>query len=74
MICPQILFTDGACEDLDEGLQVSYGALLWDAQDGTFHTFGVIIENPLKEEWLSTGKRQLVTEAELLPVLIARRT
>ena len=74
---PLLLFTDGACEGyLGEGpMTTSCGAVLIDLRDQTALVFGCIINDTLQKEWIldGQGKRQLVTEAELLPVLIAKR-
>jgi hypothetical protein len=40
--------------------------------DNTVHYVSKVVPNQLVDYWLLQGKRQLVTEAELLPVLIAR--
>ena len=65
-----ILFSDGACEPRI----TSCGALLVDLSDNSYHVFGIKINDDLLLEWTDRGrKKQLVTEAELLPLLIARR-
>ena len=65
-----ILFSDGACEPSI----TSCGALLVDLSDNSYHVFGIKINDDLLLEWTDRGrKKQLVTEAELLPLLIARR-
>jgi hypothetical protein len=46
---------------------------LLDQLTGVREVFGVKINDTLVTEWASNGRRQLVTEAELLPVLLARR-
>eukprot|EP00971_Amphidinium_carterae_P275317 5462700-Amphidinium_carterae.1 len=47
----QVLFTDGACESVSGELQVSCGAVLFDSQNFSFHTFGVSVDGPLLQEW-----------------------
>ena len=67
-----ILFCDGACEYEREDKIVSCGAVLYDPRDNSIHYFGIIINEVLVREWSDEGKEQLVTEAELLPNLLAR--
>jgi hypothetical protein len=68
-----LLFCDGACEFVDsENALVTCGAVLIDQVDGCLHYFRMTINKRLTDEWRLEGKQQLVTEAELLPVLIAR--
>ena len=73
---PLLLFTDGACEDYLEGgnPKVTFGAVLLDRRDNTAHIFGAVVSPLLLKEWGEDcpGKKQFVTEAELLPQLIAR--
>jgi hypothetical protein len=70
------VFTDGACEEQADGsLLVTCGAVIIDPNTGVRQTFGVIVNGALIEEWIMlTNKRQLITEAELLPVIISKRT
>ncbi len=50
------------------------GAVLIDPNTNTRQAFGCEINGQLIEEWIMlTDKRQLVTEAELLPVILAKR-
>ena len=69
------VFTDGACEEQSNGsLLVTCGAVFIDPNTGLRQTFGCAVKGELVEEWiLLTNKRQLVTEAELLPVLLSKR-
>ena len=69
------VFTDGACEEQSNGsLLVSCGAVIIDPNSNLRQTFGCIVSGSLVEEWISlTKKRQLITEAELLPVVLAKR-
>jgi hypothetical protein len=72
---PVLLFTDGACEDYlqdDRPPKVSMGALLIDRLTSTRQYFSEEVSAPIVQHWLKQGKRQLVTEAELLPVLISK--
>jgi hypothetical protein len=74
---PLLLFTDGACEGYlgNEEITTSCGAVLLDRRDRLALVFGFRVNSNLQEEWITNGcgKRQLVTEAELLPVLVARK-
>ena len=72
---PIHIFTDGACEEQSNGsLLVTCGAVLIDPNSGTRQCFGCVVDGHLVEEWiLLTNKRQLITEAELLPIILAKR-
>ena len=71
---PLVLFTDGACEPSDSGSLTTCGAVLLDPRTKSALTFGVTVSKELTSTWeKETGKKQLVTEAELLPQLLARR-
>ena len=71
---PLLLFSDGACEfPENKDRVVTCGALLFDPRDGGLLYFGFRINRTLELEWSKSGRRQLVTEAELLPQLISRR-
>jgi hypothetical protein len=48
------------------------GALLIDRLTSTRQYFSEEVSAPIVQHWLKQGKRQLVTEAELLPVLISK--
>ena len=72
---PLILFTDGACEDFDDtaNAKITMGAVLLDRRDMVALVFGAAVNPTLVMEWrrLCPGKKQFVTEAEILPVLVA---
>ena len=70
---PLLLFSDGACEYMQESRLVTCGAFLFDPRDGAQLFFGLRVNPSLEAEWAKSGRKQLVTEAELLPQLIARR-
>ena len=70
---PVLLFSDGACEFAASTRVLTFGGLLYDPRDGALLYFGSHVCMELEAEWAETGKAQLVTEAELLPQLIARR-
>ena len=67
-----IVFTDGACEYENGKAVVTCGAMLYESPSEVIHCFGISINDDLCNEWRLEGKNQLVTEAELLPVLISR--
>ena len=69
---PLVLFTDGACE-FEGHLKVTYGALLYDPVDGYCAAFGAEVPQSLSAEWAADGKKQLVGQAELLPILVSKR-
>jgi hypothetical protein len=70
-----LVFTDGACEPEGDDLKLSCGAILFDhyMMQPTVQHFGCVVNEFLKREWLLSGRRQLVTECELLPVLLAKK-
>ena len=74
---PLLLFTDGACEGFmnSEMATTTCGAVLLDRRDNKALVFGFKVNDSLQLEWkhAGKGKKQLVTEAELLPVLISRK-
>lgn len=76
---PLLLFSDGACEPLSDlgessGKLVTCAGVLIDRRDSKALFFGCQVESSLIKEWKENNqKEQLVTEAELLPQLIARR-
>ena len=67
-----LIFTDGAVED-DFG-SVTYGALLVDLSDGSRRFFGGHIPETLVNEWRIGGKKQVIAQAEMFPVLVAKET
>ena len=69
---PLILFTDGACED--EGRSVTHGATYYDPEDGTALMFGDYVPDVWTEKWRAEGKKQLICQAELFPIIIAKNT
>jgi hypothetical protein len=63
-------FTDGACEGVDF-CDVTCGGVVF-LEDVRFW-FGITVPDQLVERWkLAGGKEQVIAEAELLPILIAR--
>lgn len=69
---PLLLFTDGACEFKGPSRILTFGALLYDPRDGALLYYGDSVIPQLELEWSESGRKQLVTEAELLPQLISR--
>jgi hypothetical protein len=67
-----VIFTDGAC-DFEGEINASCGAVLYTGENQPLRCWGGVIGNGLVSEWAINGKRQVVTEAELLPILISRR-
>ena len=47
--------------------------MLFDPRDRALLYFGFTINRALELEWAASGRKQLVTEAELLPQLVSRR-
>ena len=72
---PVLLFTDGACENYlgDDLPTVTIGAVLFAPTLDRPLYFGETVNLQLTAEWRAEGKRQLVTEAEILPILIAKQ-
>ena len=69
---PVLMFTDGACED--EGERVSHGAVLVDFYHGHYLYFGDLVPQEWVNKWKSGGKSQLLGQAEIFPILVAKRT
>jgi hypothetical protein len=70
-----LLFTDGACEFLGDRRIVTCGAILFPCDGSNPLCFGFEIDPVVSNAWALEGqKEQLVTEAEIYPVLIAMKT
>ena len=67
-----LLFTDGAVEG-DFGC-VTYGALLVDMAVGKRFYFGGRIPESLVNDWRSKGKKQVIAQAEIFPILVSKET
>ncbi|CAE7793477.1 unnamed protein product [Symbiodinium sp. CCMP2592] len=67
---PVIVFTDGAHEEA-EGI-TAHGGVLIDPVRGVHRFFGELIPKAFIDSWGAHGKRQLVGQAEVLPVLVAK--
>ena len=69
--CPPVLvFTDGAVE----GDLVTHGALLVDPWKSTSQFFGDNIPQQFVDLWRRSGKKQVIAQAEVFPVLISKET
>ena len=71
-IPPVLIFSDGACEQ--DGQQVTHGAVLVDLYQQSFLYFGDDVAEPWVAEWRKSGKSQLICQAEIFPVVVAKRT
>jgi hypothetical protein len=71
---PVIIFTDGACEPDGQGVLVTIGAVLFMPESGVVQYFGTTVPPSVTALWSDGGKSQLVGQAELLPVLLAKTT
>eukprot|EP00435_Cladocopium_sp_Y103_P010164 s6141_g2.t1 len=69
---PVILFTDGACED--DGQKVTHGATLYDPDTQTACMFGDDVPEVWVNQWRKHGKTQLICQAEIFPILVAKAT
>ena len=69
---PVIVFTDGACEE--EGQVVTHGAVLYDPECGASLMFGDSVPLEWVERWKAQGKKQLICQAEIFPILVAKST
>ena len=74
--CPIVLFTDGAAESSDPDLilydVVSVGGVAIDTDTGSVSHFGSMVPKKLVDEWKSGGIQQVITQAEVYPVLLAK--
>ena len=69
--CPPLLvFTDGAVEEDT----VTHGALMVDPWKCRSFYFGDHIPGEFVQMWRRAGKRQVIAQAEIFPVLIAKET
>ena len=69
---PILLFTDGAVEET--GDRVTHGALLIDPWKGHTLFFGDHVPKAFSSVWSRHGKRQVICQAEMFPVLTAKCT
>ena len=69
---PLIIFTDGACEE--DGLCVTHGAVYYDPESHHALMFGDHVPTCWTDKWRTEGKKHLICQAELFPVLVAKNT
>lgn len=71
---PVLVFTDGACEGVDREV-ATYGAVLYDPSSSPprLEYFGARVEPSLMLEWTGGEVRQVIGQAELLPIYVARK-
>jgi hypothetical protein len=67
-----VVFTDGACEN--GGEDITYGATLFDPETGKSLMFGDAIPDCWVIKWKAGGKKQLICQAEIFPVLVSKAT
>jgi hypothetical protein len=70
---PFVLFTDGACETVNSSLVASCGAALV-CPSGAKLAFGLEVPAGVVSRWTATGSRQVIGQAELLPILYSLLT
>ena len=69
---PLVIFTDGACEE--DGRQVTHGATMYDPEDGLALMFGDSVPAEWVSRWSQQGKKQLICQAEIFPILVCKTT
>ena len=69
---PLLLFTDRAVEDGDQG--VTHGAILIDPWKQCSFYFGDEVPSEFLALWRRHGKKQVICQAEILPVLTSKET
>eukprot|EP00435_Cladocopium_sp_Y103_P072170 s444_g39.t1 len=69
---PVIIFTDGACEENAE--KVTHGAVLCDVTSNSFFFFGDDVPAKYVADWTKGGKKQVICQAELFPIWVAKVT
>ena len=67
---PVVIFTDGAHEEDD--CLTTHGAVMIDPSSGLHLFFGEEIPQNFVDKWRAGGRQQLVGQAEVLPVLVAK--
>ena len=70
---PLFLFTDGFCEGEGSEVVAGIGAVLLDPADGFAEAFGAWIPPPLMKVIREGTKDQVIAQAELPPLLAARK-
>ena len=69
---PVLVFSDGACEQ--EGQKVTHGAVMIDLHHQRFLYFGDDVPADWVSCWRKAGKSQLICQAEIFPMIVAKRT
>ena len=69
---PMLLFTDGAVEDSLQS--VTHGAVLVDPWKQQSFFMGDNIPSDFVQLWTRSGKKQVIAQAEIFPVVIAKAT
>ena len=69
---PILIFTDGAVED--QSSRVTHGALLLDTVGQWSLVFGDHVPSEFVHTWMKSGKRQVISQAEIFPILVAKET
>ena len=69
---PILMFTDGACEE--DGASVTHGAVLVDFYTHRFLYFGDDVPMIWVDRWSASGKKQMIGQAEIFPILVAKKT
>ena len=70
---PAILFTDGCCEDMGgEFPHVGIGAVLYLPDCDHPMIYSMNVGNELLSRWTASGRRQLIGQAEILPIVISK--
>ena len=69
---PLVIFTDGACEE--NGELVTHGAVLFDPESSSSYMFGDKVLIEWLDQWRREGKRQMICQAEIFPILVAKMT
>ena len=68
---PVLVFTDGACETGEDRV-TSCGGIIYEPGQQT-ETFGFRIPNDIADSWSSGSSKQVIGQAELYPVLVAKK-
>ena len=69
---PIIVFTDGACEEQSD--VVTHGATHYDPESSLALMFGDTVPSSWTQRWKSEGCKQLICQAELFPIPVAKHT
>jgi len=69
---PPLFFTDGSCEPQGGDICAAIGAVLLDPLDGAMLWFGAELPHKPVRTWAGEKGTQVISQAELLPVALAR--